>query len=128
MEIIKITAIGIICAVISITLKKTNPEMAVQVGIAAGLLIFMMIASYLTEAVAFIKEIANKYALEYGAITLVLKVTGIAYICEFAVETLKDAGEGAIGSKVELAGKLIIAVITIPMIKDFFGLVVRMLG
>ena len=61
MEIIKITAIGIICAVISITLKKTNPEMAVQVGIAAGLLIFMMIASYLTEAVAFIKEIANKF-------------------------------------------------------------------
>lgn len=128
MEILKIAGVGIICAVIAVTLKKTNPEMAVQVSIAAGLLIFMMVAGYLTEAVGFIKQLTEQYSLEYGAISLVLKVTGIAYICEFAVQTLNDAGENAIGSKVELAGKLIIAVITIPMMKDFFGLVVGMMA
>ena len=47
----------------------------------------------------------------------VLKVMGIAYISQFSSDTLRDCEMAAIASKVELAGKLIITVMTLPLFK-----------
>lgn len=119
MEAARIAAVGVVAAVLAITVRKTNPEIAVQISIATGILIFLMVMSYITEAVKFVSDFAARMGSAYTGITIVLKVVGIAYICEFAVQALKDAGENAIASKVEFGGKIIIVVLTLPMITEF---------
>ena len=47
MEIAKIAAVGIVAAVLAITLKKTNPEISLQVSLAAGIVILLMSVEYL---------------------------------------------------------------------------------
>jgi len=128
MDVIKIAAIGLIAATLAITIKKTNPEIALQISIVAGILIFLMIINYLTQAIDYVKELASKYPEGLEAITTVLKVIGIAYICEFAVQIIKDAGEEAIATKVELAGKLVIMILTLPMLGNFLELVMGLLS
>ena len=64
----------------------------------------------------------------YDAIGITIKIVGIAYISEFSTQALKDAGETAIASKVELAGKLIITVMTLPLIKQFTDLMLSFSG
>ena len=118
-DAVKLIAIGIIAAILAITIKKTNPELAVQVSIAAGVVIFFMLRSYLSSAIEMIRDFASQYQEVYDGITIVLKIIGIAYLCEFAIQVLRDAGEGAIASKVELGGKLIILVITLPLLTSF---------
>jgi stage III sporulation protein AD len=127
MEIAKIAAIGLIAGVLAVTVKKTNPEIAMQVSIAAGIVIFIMIAGQLAEAVTYIKSFADEYQSFCEGVGIVLKVVGIAYIAEFAVQILKDAGEGALSSKVEMAAKVVIMLLTLPLLKDFAEMVFGLL-
>jgi stage III sporulation protein AD len=46
----------------------------------------------------------------------ILKIMGIAYVTEFGAQIVRDAGQEAIASKIELAGKVLIMVLAIPII------------
>lgn len=115
-----------VAAVLAITVKKTNPEISMQVSIAAGIVILLMSMDYLRETVGFIQNFAESLGGGYNSVILVLKVIGIAYICEFAVQALKDAGENSIASKVELSGKLIMIVLTMPLFTQFVKMVLQL--
>lgn len=58
---------------------------------------------------------------------ILLKITGIAFLTEFAVSVCKDSGETAIASKVDLGGKVIIIAISIPIISSLLETVVKVL-
>ncbi len=127
MDILKIAALGIISAVLVLTIKKTHPEMAVQLSIAAGVILFLFSLDYLREVVSFIRDFSDKFSFAYSSILLVIKIIGIAYVCEFSVQILKDAGESSIASKVELAAKLLVVVISLPLLSTFLDLVLGLL-
>lgn len=128
MDIVKIALAGIIAGVLVIAIKQKQPEIAMQVSMVAGLIIFIYVLDYLVTAINYIRNIVTKYNIPYESITIVLKIIGIAYICEFAVQILKDTGEASIASKVELAGRVLIIVISIPIITSFMNMVLGLLG
>lgn len=127
MEVAKIAAIGLIAGILAVTVKKTNPEIAMQVSIGAGVIIFIMVAGELADAVEFIRSFAEEYQSFSEGVGIVLKVVGIAYIAEFAVQILKDAGESALSSKVEIAAKVIIMLLTLPLLHSFAEMVFGLL-
>lgn len=128
MDIVKIISIGIIGGLLAIFIKKYNPEGAFQVSLITGLIILIFLLDYLLYAVDYIKDIVNKYNLPFEYMTLVLKVIGIAYLSEFAVNLLKDAGENSIAAKVEMAGKIIIVVFSLPLFGTFFEMVFSLIA
>ena len=128
MEIVKIALIGIVAGVFAIAVKQKQPELAIQISIVAGLIIFIYVLEYLVTAVSYLRDIAAKYNVPYTSIAVVLKIIGVAYICEFAVQVLKDTGENTIASKVELAGKVFIIVLSLPIITSFMNMIISMLG
>ncbi len=127
MEIVKIVVIGILAGVLVIAIKQKQPEIGMQVSMVAGLIIFIYALDYLVTAVDYIKDIVSRYDIPYESITIVLKIIGIAYICEFAVQLLKDTGETSIASKVELAGRVFIIVLSLPIITSFMNMVLGLL-
>jgi stage III sporulation protein AD len=127
MEILQIIGIGLVSTVIIIILRKQKPEIAVQVSIVAGIIIFMMLASKLSAVVDLLEEYANKAGIKPVYFTTVLKITGIAYIAEFGAEICRDAGEGAIASKIEMAGKIIIVVMAVPIIASLMDLILKIM-
>lgn len=127
MEIAKVIGIGIVGGILAVAVKKTNPELGMQVSIAAGIIVFCMVLGYLAQAVDFIKRFAEQYGALYQGAIVLLKVIGIAYLCEFGVQVLKDAGENALAVKVELAGKVIIFAVTLPLIGEFAQTVLGLL-
>ncbi len=128
MDIVKISALGIIAGVLAMAIRRTNPEIALQLSIATGVLILLMVVEYLAEAADFLKELKLSIGGAYDSIGAVIKIIGIAYIAEFSAQALKDAGEGAIAGKIELAGKLIITVMTLPLIKQFTDMIISFAG
>jgi len=127
-EIVRIALIGIVSGVLIVAVKQKQPEMGMQISIVAGLIIFIYVLDYLVTAVEYIRDIVGRYDIPYEGITIVLKIIGIAYICEFAVQVLADTGEEAIASKVELAGRVLIIVLSLPVITSFLNMVLQMLG
>ncbi|GGE46583.1 hypothetical protein GCM10011391_26730 [Pullulanibacillus camelliae] len=74
-----------------------------------------------------IERMAVNANLNLVYMTTILKIIGIAYIAEFGVQIARDAGQGALASKIELAGKILILVMAIPIImaiiKTILGLI-----
>ncbi|NCB30439.1 MAG: stage III sporulation protein AD, partial [Clostridia bacterium] len=58
---------------------------------------------------------------------LVFKVIGIAYVVQFAAEACRDAGEGAVASKVELAGRVLIVAVALPALMAVLSLLTGLL-
>jgi stage III sporulation protein AD len=128
MEIVQIAVIGILSGILVIAIKQKQPELGMQVSLVAGLIIFIYALDYLVTAVDYIRDIVTRYDIPYESVTIVLKIIGVAYICEFAVQLLKDTGEGSIASKVELAGRVFIIVLSLPVITSFMNMVLGLLG
>ncbi|OPX43446.1 stage III sporulation protein AC/AD protein family protein [Ruminiclostridium hungatei] len=127
MDILQIVCIGIVAVVLSVTIKQQKPEIALQVSIATGLLIFILIVVKLTSVIEFIKTFSRKADIDAAYIGILLKIVGIAYIAEFGAEVCKDAGESSIASKIELAGKVTIVILAVPIISSLLDLVVKLM-
>lgn len=127
MDIIQIVGIGVVSTVIIVILKAQRPETGVWVAIAAGTLLFLLAAGKLAAVVELLKSYAGKANIDAVYVTTLLKVIGIAYIAEFGSELCKDAGESAIASKIELAGKVLIIVLAMPVMTSLLDLVIHIM-
>ena len=127
MDIIKIIGIGLIALIVIIIIKQYRPEFAVYISVGAGILIFSLIASKLAGIIEVVKSLANKTNINYDFILLLLKITGIAILTEFAVSICKDSGETAIANKVDFGGKVLIMSMSVPILTSLVQIVVNIL-
>lgn len=118
----------IIAAVLSVMLKKYNPEISMLVAVGAGVVVFALILSKISPALTQVNNLLSRAGMpvEYGGI--LLKSLGICFLCQFSSDACKDAGQSALASKVELAGKLMIVLIALPMIEDITQTAVGIIG
>ncbi len=127
MDIIKIIGIAFLALIIIIILRQYKPEFVIYVSIIAGALILLMSMGKLTGIITILQNIASKTAINGEFLGILIKITGIAFLTEFAVSVCKDAGETAIASKVDLGGKIIIIAISIPIISALLETIVKVL-
>jgi len=116
MEIGQVVALGIMGTVLAVTLKKQSPEISLMTAGITGILIFIFICGRMGEILTIFRETAEKAGISGGYFAIVLKVTGIAYLSQFGMQLCADAGESAIASKIELAGKILIMVVSAPIL------------
>lgn len=115
MEIAQIVGIGLVGTILSVTLKKQSPEFSLMVSIVTGIIIFIFICSRLGQVILILKQMADEAGVNTAYLGIVLKIIGISYIAQFGVQLCTDAGESSIASKIELAGKVLIMVVSIPI-------------
>lgn len=127
MEIIKIIGIGLISLVIILILRQYKPEYAIYVSLISGILILTLSLGELTGIINLLKDISSRANINTKYMTLLLKITGIAFLTEFAVSISKDSGETAIANKIDLGGKVLIIVISIPIITALLETVLKII-
>lgn len=127
MEIIKIIGIALIALIIIIMLKQYRPEYAIFISLLTGVLILLLVMDRLTGIINLIQSIQDKSSINTQFIALLIKITGIAFLSEFAVSICKDSGEGAIASKIELGSKIIIISMSIPIISSLLEIILKIL-
>lgn len=127
MNILQITAIGLITTLLVIIVKQQRPDIAMMISLAAGSVIFILLLGNIKTIVSSVESMAQKANLDSIYITTVLKVIGITYITEFGSQICKDSGEGAIASKIELGGKILIMVLALPILTALLEAVLRIL-
>lgn len=126
-EIIRIIGIGLTALVIAIILKQYKPEYAIHVSIIAGVLILFLVMEKLSGVINLLQSISDKTYINKQFLGILLKITGIAIITEFAVSICSDAGEKAIASKIEIGSKVIIIAMSIPIISSLLELIIEIL-
>lgn len=127
MEIIKIIGIGLISLFLLIILRQYRPEFSVYISIIAGILILYISFSKLGSIINLIDNLSNKAAINSEFLKVLIKITGIAILSEFAVSICKDSGEVAIANKIDLGGKIIIISMSVPIISSLLETIMKIL-
>lgn len=127
MEIFQIVGLALIAAVLAVLLKNQKPEIAIQISIAAGVVIFLLMAFRISAVVTLLQNLANKINIDIIYLSTVLKIIGIAYVTTFGAEVCRDAGESAIASKVEFAGKILIMILAVPILMAVLETILRIM-
>lgn len=127
MDIVKIIGIAFLAVIIILILKQYRPEYAMYVSILAGAIIILMSLGKLDGIIILLNTISSKTSANGQFLSILLKITGIAFLTEFAVSVCKDSGETAIASKVDLGGKIIIIAISVPIISSLLETVIKVL-
>ncbi len=127
MDIIKIIGVGLIALIIIIIVKQYRPEFTMYVSVAAGIIILLLVMDKLSAIIDLLTNLANKTSINNEFIFLLIKITGIAILTEFASSVCKDSGETAIASKVDMGGKVIIIAMSIPIIATLLETILKVL-
>lgn len=116
MTIIQVAALGIAAVVLAVQIKALRPEYSVYLILAVGLTITFLGVSRLEVILETVQTIGEYIEMKHVYLGTLLKMVGITYIAEFASGICKDAGYSALGTQVEMFGKLSILVISAPVL------------
>ena len=126
-DIVQIVGLGLIATFLSLIVKEQKPTFAFLIVVFAGCAIFLYLVDQIYDIIRMIEKIAINANVN---MVYVETIIGIAYIAEFGAQLTKDAGQGAIASKIELAGKILILVMAVPIltviIETILGLIPSM--
>lgn len=125
MDILSVAAIGLTGAFLSVSLKKEAPVFAACISLVTGIIIFFYVAEGLEEIIGTIGQMTKESGISPTYSAMVLKIAAVAYICRFAGDVCADAGEKAASDKIEMAGRVIIAVISAPVILTLMEAVIK---
>lgn len=121
-DIVKVAGIGFMGGILALMVKKDKPEFAIIVSLACAIMISFDVIAGVRGVIDEINNIISRCGMDIKYISVSVKAIGIAYVSQFAAEILRDGGEGAIASKVEMAGKVSILIITVPLLGAFLDM------
>lgn len=127
-EIVKISALALVCTVIIALIKQYAPSYSSLAQIAALLAVLTLGMTFIKDALSDALELMNVGNLQSGYIFLILKVLGVAVTAKFAADACRDSGSSSLAGAVELTAKAAILVLTMPMLKALAAAVSGLLG
>lgn len=127
MEVIKIIGISIISMTICLIIRNKRPEIANFIAIITGTTIFLSVLYKLNFIMESINSLAAKVNIPSMYITLIIKLIGIAYLMEFAIQVCKDAKEESIASTLEFGGKVIVMTMSFPILLSIVEMVLNII-
>lgn len=116
MDVLQIVALGLTATVLIVVVKSQRPDLAVLLSVAAGAIIFLLVLGKIGSIIDVIKDLSERAGISMVYLGTILKIVGIAYIAEFGSQICRDAGEGAVASKIEFAAKILIMVLAVPIV------------
>ncbi len=122
-----IMALIIVAMVLALSLKSRNPEISSLVSIAVCLVIVFLCVERIRTILSGMNRIINYIHIDRLYIGILIKLIGIAYICEFAAGISKDAGYQAIASQIELVGKLTMLMVSMPVLMQVLNTILELL-
>ncbi len=117
MDAVQIAGFAVCAAALALILRRLRPESATVLVIAAGTLAGLMVLPQLSQIVSGITALAASGGVQEGYITQLVKIGGISLLMDFAAQTCRDAGEDGLALKVELAGRVMLIALSLPVME-----------
>lgn len=127
MEIIKIVGVGFLGLITVVILKEYKKEYAIYASLICGSIILFHSMGTIKAIVDFSLSIVSNSKYNNAFIKIILKITGIAILTEYAVSICKDLGENSIANKIDFASKIIVVSLSIPIISNTLELLTDLL-
>jgi len=127
MEIVQIVGLALIATVLILVVKEQKPMFAFLLTVFTGVFIFLFLIGKIDSIIRVLEDLATRSGINMIFLKTILKMIGIAYIAEFGAQIMRDAGQESIASKIELAGKILIMMMAVPIIGAIIETVMKLL-
>lgn len=101
---------------IALQFRNQKPEYGIVVSISGCLIIMGFVLNKLSGILRSVKQIQSYIGMNEEYYFILIKIIGITYLAEFASDICKETGHLSVGSFIELAGKLSIMALSMPII------------
>lgn len=127
-DLFQVAVFCLIATVLAIMLRQYRPEYAVFVSLACSVLVVLYLLQGVAQVMEEMGELLENAMLPEGLLQVVVKCLGVCVLTELAGQTCRDAGEQAIGAKVELAGKVTLVLVSLPLFERLLREAERLLA
>ena len=123
----RVAAMAVTAAVLGAVLRRHTPELALLLGLCAGLWIIASVAQGLGAVVGLMDELAGLAGLADELLVPVLKTVALSILTRLTAEVCRAVGEVGVAAFVEVAGTVLALVIALPLVRAVMVLMAEML-
>jgi len=127
MYIFRLCCIAVITAVCALILKNHKSELVPLCLTAGGIIMFLYAFDYLSASVEFIKTFTQNTGIDNEIIRVIFKVVGIGFLVELTAGSVKELGFESVADKLVLCGKIIIFVVSVPILSGTYKIIVSLI-
>ena len=127
MQVLQLCAVAVITAVCALILRSQKSDLVPLCVTAGGILLILCGFDYLSESISFIKQFSEQTKIDKTVIRIIFKVVGIGYLIELTAGSVKDMGFESIADKLVLCGKIVIFVMSVPILQSLFGIIIKLI-
>ncbi len=120
---IKIVMIGLMAVLLALSLRQEKTGFAMLVVLAASILILGLSTTKMQGVLQVVEKLQEVFREDVVYVQILLKMLGITYIAEFGSGLCRDAGYGAVGGQIEFYGKLMLLVVSMPIIENLIEVI-----
>ena len=125
---VKIALFGIIASILTLKIKSIRPEYSLVIGLVSSLFLAIYALDEMGKIIDLFGSIESYSGIPGTYIQILFKLVGISFLCEFASNICKDAGQATMAKQVEMAGKLSILVVSLPIFQSLLTTLERLMG
>lgn len=118
MDIFNIIGFSIVSLILILTIKEQKKDIAILLALASGTILLVFTVTKLDNIVQMLNKLIESSGINKEFFYIIIKVIGISYIIEFAKNICIDSEQTALGNKLEIAGKVIIVTLSLPLINS----------
>jgi len=116
MLLIKAISVAMVTLIVSMLLKKQNPQIAAAAAASGGILLFLLVWEPLKQILSELGNLGEKTSLDSGYMALIMKVIMMTITCDMAVSLCREAGENGLGQKVEMVSHILLMSMAMPVL------------
>ena len=124
----QIAAIGLAGTLLSLAVRSYRPEFSVYISIACGIILFMTVIAQFSDILSVVSDIFSRSGYANSYFPVLLKILAIAYLTDLISQVCRDAGENGIASKTEMAGKIFILYVSLPVFTSILSMIDILVG
>ena len=126
MKIVSIAGICIVASVMCKLFANDGKEYALYIKLAAAAAVMSMIILFVSPIAETVRNIYDRAGAEEEYLTVLFKALGICYVTQFACDVCRDSGENALATQAELAGKVSLLIIALPLFNSLADIVANL--
>ena len=126
-SLLKIVAVALVTVFAHILVKQVKPEIAMIISIVGSIIIITMTLNSVLSVVKSFYQIFTQTGVDTELLTPLFKIIAIGYVGEFGANICVDAGANSIADKILFSAKVIILVLSLPIITSVIEMVVALL-
>lgn len=128
MEIGLVCAVLLIAAALAVTLRTARPELAMLLGLLAGAGVSVLAVRTLSGALDTVRTLLDRAAISSDTALILVKSLGVCLLVQFTADVCRDAGENGLAARAELAGKVALLLLALPLFRQIASLALELMG